>query len=58
MINNPVGTNVAHVTSEDNKISDLILRISSELTLLAEMEKNYKAYPSLTYCQRFTQVPS
>ena len=38
-INNPVGTNVDHVTSEGNKIADRISRIESETILLTEMRK-------------------
>ena len=48
MINNPVGTNVDYVTSEDNKIADKISRILSEAILLTEMQKVYKDHPSLT----------
>jgi hypothetical protein len=53
MINNPVGTNVGHVPSEDNEIADKISRIASESVLLAGMQEIYKKHPSLTYCQRF-----
>ena len=53
MINNPVGTNVDHVTSEDNTIADLISRILSESILLSEMQEIYKEHPSLTSCRRF-----
>ena len=53
MINNPVGINVDHVTSKDNKIADEISRIESELVLLTEMQKIYKDHPSLRSCQRF-----
>ena len=53
MINNPVGINVDHVTSKDNKIADEISRIESELVLLTEMKKIYKDHPSLRSCQRF-----
>ena len=53
LINNPVGINVQHVTSEDNEIADRISRIASESVLLTEMEKIYQDHPSLTYCQRF-----
>ena len=40
MVNNPMGINVDHVTSKDNKISDKISHIESELVLLSEMKKN------------------
>ena len=53
MINNPVGTNVGHVTSEDNKISDRISRIRSESILLTEMQKLRQDYPMLRSCKRF-----
>ena len=53
LINNPVGINVQHVTSEDNEIADRISRIASESTLLTEMQLIYQDHPSLTYCQRF-----
>ena len=53
MINNPVGTNVDHVTSEDNEIADRISRIASEAVLLTEMDKICKDYPSLQSCARF-----
>ena len=53
MINNPVGTNVDHVTSEDNEIADRISRIASEAVLLTEMDKIYKDHPSLRSCARF-----
>ena len=56
MINNPVGINVAHVTSKDNEIADRISRIISETMLLTEMQKIYKNYPRLRSCQRF--IPS
>ena len=53
LINNPVGINVTHVTSEQNEIADRISRIESEAALLAEMKPIYQAHPSLAYCQRF-----
>ena len=53
MINNPVGINVDHVTSKDNKIADRISCILSEILLLTKMQKYYKDHPSLTYCQHF-----
>ena len=37
MINNPVGTNVDHITSKDNKIADRISSIKSEAILLTKM---------------------
>ena len=53
MANNPVGTNVDHVMSEDNKIADKIPHIESELALLTEIQKIYKDHPSPQSCQRF-----
>ena len=53
MVNNPVGINVGHVTSKDNKIADRISRVTSELTLLAEMKQLHKDYPMLRSCKRF-----
>ncbi len=53
MINNPVGTNVEHVTSEDNEIADKISRIKSESALLTAMQQICQEHPSLSYCQRF-----
>ena len=53
MINNPVGINVDHVTSEDNEIADKISRIISERVLLLEMNKIYQDHPSLRSCKRF-----
>ena len=46
MINNPVGTNVDHITSEDNKITDRISRITSEAILLTEMQQITRITPS------------
>ena len=53
MINNPVGINVEHVTSKDNKIADRILCILSESVLLTKMQSLHKDHPSLTSRQRF-----
>ena len=53
VINNAVGTNVDHVTSEDNKIADRISRMKSEAILLTEIHNKYQDHPSLTYCQCF-----
>ena len=53
MVNNPVGINVDHVTSKDNKIADIISQVKSELALLTEIQKCYKDRPSLRSCQCF-----
>ena len=53
MINNPVGINVSHVTSEENEVADKISRIESESVLLTEMQAIYTAHPLLKSCRRF-----
>ena len=47
MINNSVGTNVDHITSEENKIADRISHITSEAILLTKMKKKYQDHPKL-----------
>ena len=53
MINNPLGINVAHVTSKDNVVADRISRILTEANLLSDMQPLFQDYPALQSCQRF-----
>ena len=53
MMNNPLGTNVGHVTSEENKVADRISRVKSERDILTEMNLLSQDFPQLKSCQRF-----
>ena len=53
MINNPVGINVAHVTSKDNEIADGISRIKREADTVFGMDSLFKDHPKLKSCPRF-----
>ena len=53
MIDNPVGTDVDHVTSEENEISDRISRIKSETDTLLGIDSLMQDFPALTGCRRF-----
>lgn len=56
MINNPVGINVAHITSKDNEIADRISRITCESDVLTNINILKQEFPELDSCPRF--VPS
>ena len=47
MIDNPVGTDVDHVTSEENEISDRISRIKSETDTLLGIDSLMQDFPAL-----------
>ena len=53
MIDNPVGTDVDHVTSEENEVSDRISRIKSDTDSLLGIDSLMQDFPALTGCRRF-----
>ena len=53
MIDNPVGTDIDHVTSEDNEVSDRISRIKSESNTLIGIDSLLQDYPKLSGCRQF-----
>lgn len=53
MINNPVGINIAHVTSKENEIADEISRIKRESDTVLGMDTLFQRFPALRSCPRF-----
>ena len=53
MIDNPVGTDVDHVTSKENEVADRISRIKSDTDTLLGIDSLMQDFPALTGCKRF-----
>ena len=53
MINNPVGTLLGHVTSEDNIIADRLSRATTNPALSTEFHSLLQDFPQLHLCRRF-----